>query len=275
METLPAMTDRGEAVLAMALAEAERTWSSRLVAAYALGSLAHGGFSIHASDVDLGLVLADPLEEGDAVAVRALADRVKASGALLSDRLSVFWGSPATLAGRAQGGRFPPVDLLDLKEHGRLLAGTHVRDEVRTPTPAEMVVAAAQQALTRFATDEATAQWRDPAALVAAGVRTLTKRVLFPVRYLYTARTGQIGRNEESVAHFLTAQTGPAADLARAAIRWRHHSYKPADPAVLALATRGLIPLYRMFVEEYARHLHRLSERELAHAFEQWRSRLD
>jgi hypothetical protein len=275
MQTRPPVTDRADAVLALALAEAERSWGTRLVAAYALGSLAHGGFSIHVSDVDLGLVLADPLEAGDAEAVRSLVDRVKAGGGLLSDRLSVFWGSPATLAGRAQGGRFPPVDLLDLKEHGRLLAGTHVRDEVRAPTPAEMVVAAAQQALARFATDEATAQWRDPAPLVAAGVRALTKRVLFPVRYLYTARTGQIGRNEESVAHFLAAHAGPAADLARAALRWRHHSYDPADPAVLALATRGLIPLYRMFVEEYARHLHGLGEHELAQAFEQWRARLD
>ena len=52
-----AVTDRGEAVLAQALAAYRAALGSRLVAAYALGSLAHGGFSPLVSDVDLGLIL--------------------------------------------------------------------------------------------------------------------------------------------------------------------------------------------------------------------------
>ena len=51
----------GEAVLDLAVAGAETAFGLRLEAAYALGSLAHDGFSSLVSDVDLGLILSDPL----------------------------------------------------------------------------------------------------------------------------------------------------------------------------------------------------------------------
>ena len=187
--------------------------------------------------------------------------------------LSVFWGSLATIGGKAQGGRFPPVDLLDLKDHGRLLAGSDVRDQVRAPSASEMVVAAARQALARFSSDEATAQCRDPTALVAAGTRSLTKRVLFPVRYLYTARTGLIGFNDAAVAHFLAAESGPAAQLASEASK-ALRALRARRSGGARQGPRGLLPIYRMFVEEYAKRLRVLGERELANAFEQWRARL-
>jgi hypothetical protein len=40
-----------------------RSFTRRLIAGYALGSLAHGGFSPLVSDVDLGLILEDPVGE--------------------------------------------------------------------------------------------------------------------------------------------------------------------------------------------------------------------
>ena len=94
----------------------------RLLASYALGSLAHGGFSPLVSDIDLGLVLADPVTGGDGDAIQRIAEAERAKGSELQRRLSVFWGTPATLGGRAEGGRFPPLDRLDLLENGRLLA---------------------------------------------------------------------------------------------------------------------------------------------------------
>ena len=118
----PAQPEAGERVLVQAVELVRRVWGKRLAAAYAIGSLAHGGFSVHVSDVDLGLVLHDPLDAGDENAIDQLVTGVAAGGAPLTDRLSVFWGSIGTLSGAAVGGRFPPVDLLDLKRHGRLLA---------------------------------------------------------------------------------------------------------------------------------------------------------
>jgi len=117
----------GERVLEGAVRLAADRWGTRLVAAYALGSLAHGGFSVHVSDVDLGLVLSDPLEAQDAPAIEALANTVKAGGAPLAERPSIFWGSLATLSGAATGGRFPPLDRLDLEQWGRLLVGQDIR----------------------------------------------------------------------------------------------------------------------------------------------------
>ena len=54
-------TYQGEAVLAAAVYAYRAALGSRLIAGYALGSLAHGGFSPLVSDVDLGLILQDPL----------------------------------------------------------------------------------------------------------------------------------------------------------------------------------------------------------------------
>jgi hypothetical protein len=270
----PISTAPGEAILDMALHEATRAWGERLVAAYALGSLAHGGFSPHVSDVDFGVVIVDPLEEADAVRATRIVECIKASGAALSDRLSVFWGSRATLAGRAEGGRFPPVDRADLREHGRLLAGIDVRAEVAIPSSAEMIVAAARLALARFSTDEAIAQCRDPSPLEEAGARALTKRILFPVRFLYTARTGRIGLNDDAVAHFLGVQSGPEARLARLALQWRYRPFRAGDREVHAAAAQGLVALYRLFIDEYVQRLRALGEHELAAAYEAWRTRL-
>jgi hypothetical protein len=61
-----------------------------LIAAYALGSLAHGGFSPLVSDIDLGLIVGDPIEPGDADAIQAVVDAKRATGSALAARLSVF-----------------------------------------------------------------------------------------------------------------------------------------------------------------------------------------
>lgn len=85
-------TERGNAVLAEAADAYQAAFAERLMAAYALGSLAHGGFSPHVSDVDLGLLINDPLLPYDGDAVQAVADNVRRGGSALHDRLSVLTG---------------------------------------------------------------------------------------------------------------------------------------------------------------------------------------
>jgi hypothetical protein len=99
-------TREGEAVLARAVAAYRDALGARLIAAYALGSLAHGGFSALVSDVDLGLILQDPLKANDRLTIDRVARSVRAGGPGLHERLSVFWGTPSTLAGQDGGGRF-------------------------------------------------------------------------------------------------------------------------------------------------------------------------
>src|SRR5689334_15983309 len=144
---------QGERIVAAALELARQQWRDRLVCAFALGSLAHGGFSA-ASDIDVGFLFSDPLIASDTDGVEKLVASVKESGRPFADRLSVFWGSVDSLNHGSQGGRFPPLDRLDLIKYGRLLAGTDVRGKLKTPSRDELVIAGAEFALSRLGNRE-------------------------------------------------------------------------------------------------------------------------
>jgi hypothetical protein len=283
-------TAQGEAVLAEALAAFRTAFGSRLVAAYALGSLAHGGFSPLVSDVDLGLILADPARLKDRLTVRATGHAVRSGRSELHRRLSVFWGTPATLQGRASGGRFPPLDRLDLLEYGRLLTGTDARAGLPRPGPGDLLVGGAEFALgslggdpplsdrlKRWALrgprpDDSLAEIRSPARLVARGPRRVTKVVLFPVRFLFTAATGRVGTNTLAVEHYLARPDAPATELVAAALGWR--AQPPADETALALLSQDLIPLYLHYIDDHIARLDAAGQPRLVRRFRRWRSRL-
>ena len=248
----------GERVLAEAVEAYRVALGDRLLAAYALGSLAHGGFSELVSDVDLGLIVGDPPPPADDSTIELIAAAEKSKGSVLHERLSVFWGTPATLRGELDGGRFPALDRLDLIENGRLLAGTDdARAGLPRPGVRELVVTGAEFALDylagnpraaegpdrgstspRHAREDAIGEIRRPELLVAHGARRLTKLVLFPVRFLYTAATGQVGTNDAAAARYLEhgRSTGqPAgrcgADLANVTAGRRRGRRRPPSRA--------------------------------------------
>jgi len=265
---------RAENLLVAVVEGARHALGQRLTAAYALGSLAHGGFSAHVSDIDVGLVLGDPLDGKDAEAVAGLISSIAASKKPFADRLSVFWGSIGTLSSVSSGGRFPAFDRLDLKQFGRVLAGRDVRGELPSPTQKELVLAGAEFALCRLATDEVTAKVKNPKALAGSDPRTLTKLVLYPVRFLFTARTGEVGRNEAAVDHFVSHAKGPASNLARMAIEWRNVPPHSGDTDAVEAMTRGLMPLYQEFLLDYEHRLRGFGRADLAEAFRKWQQRL-
>jgi hypothetical protein len=288
---VPAEDVPAEDVLAEAVGAYRAAFGSRLLAGYALGSLAHGGFSALVSDVDLGLVLSDPLRPTDRLTVGRAARSVRAGGTDLHRRLSVFWGTPSTLRGSNRGGRFPPLDRLDLLEYGRLLTGEDARQGVARPGPAELLVAGARFALGYLGGDpglaarlrglarragrssDVVAQIRDPALLVSLGPRQLTKVVLFPARFLYTAQTGRVGTNTAAAGHYLASSGVPATELVGAALSWRRQP--PADPAAAAaLARRELIPLYLHYLDDHTQRLLAAGQSRLAAGFQRWRGRL-
>jgi hypothetical protein len=266
----------------------------RLIAAYALGSLAHGGFSELVSDVDLGLIVSEPLRLGDRQTIQAVADMEKAKGSALSDRLSVFWGSPATLRAEQTGGRFPALDRLDLIENGRLLAGT---DDVRLGLPrpgrSELLVAGAEFALDYLSgiprspdrtpseglramslvQEDAVEEILFPDLLIERGVRRLTKIVLFPARFIYSAATGRVGTNDVAVVHYLSDNEAPSRGLVAAALAWR--TAPPQDRASTAeLLGAQLLPLYHYYIDDHIKRLYSIDELSLARAFEEWRNQL-
>jgi len=283
--------EQGEAVLAEAASVYRQALGERLVGAYALGSLAHGGFSPLVSDVDLGLVLADPLRPSDRETIERIAEALKAQGSVLHERLSVFWGTPSTLAGRQTGGRFPPLDRLDLIQHGLLLEGEDIRHDLPQPSRTDVLVAGAEFALDYLAgiiragrlggqaesslrpsQDDAVEQIHRPEVLLARGVRHVTKTVLFPVRFLYSAETGLVGTNHSAAEHYLAAEQPPAANLVAAALTWR--TTPPDRAQATALLAQELIPLYLQYIDDHTARLTALGRVDLADTFAEWRNRI-
>jgi hypothetical protein len=101
------------------------------------------------SDIDLGLIAADPLRGGDAEAIHAVAVAVaeRSSGSELAERLSVFRGTPGTLRGERDGGRFPALERLDPLENGRLLSGREARPGLLRPSSGELLITGSEFAL--------------------------------------------------------------------------------------------------------------------------------
>jgi hypothetical protein len=273
----------GERVLAEA-AEAYRiALGDRLLAAYALGSLAHGGFSALVSDVDLGLILGDPLQPADGDAIRTIAEMEKSKGSVLHERLSVFWGTPATLRGEREGGRFPALDRLDLLENGRLLVGNDdARRGLPTPSTRDLLVTGAEFALASLAGlgpgndargEDATEEILSPDLLLSRGVRRVTRLVLYPVRFLYTAATGRVGANQAAVADYLRDGHAPSRELVAAALEWR--TAPPTDDSHAAeLLREQLLPLYLHYIDDHVERLDATGESDLAASFRDWRRRL-
>jgi hypothetical protein len=283
----------GEKVLLAAAAAFRAALGERLLAAYALGSLAHGGFNPLVSDIDLGLVVEDPLRPDDGSMIEQVAQTQKVSGGPLSDRLSVFWGTPNTLGGRREGGRFPPIDRLDLLENGHLLVGADVRSGLPRPSAPELIVAGAEFAVEflagvrwvgsggqsalgsmQAAREDAVDEVRRPELLASAGVRRLTKLVLFPVRFMFTAATGRVGTNALAAEWYLDRHAAPSKRLVGAALGWRMAA--PGDQDEVAdLLRKDIVPLYVYYIEDHIARLNGLGKVELARAFMDWRARLE
>jgi hypothetical protein len=244
----------------------------RLIAAYVLGSLAHGGFAPLVSDIDLGLILTDPPHTNDAAAIRAVAEAETAKPSALARRLSVFWGTHSTLAGRSDLGRFPPFDRADLIDHGRLVLGREARAGVPRPDRRQLLLGSAEFALALLA-GPTTELLRRPEQLMAAGVLRLTKLVLLPVRFLYTAETGSVAGADAAATWYLSRADAPSPELVGAARSWR--TAGPADPAaVTALLHAQLQPLYLHYLDDHIARLDDLAESPLSAAFSDWRARL-
>jgi hypothetical protein len=225
--------------------------------------------------------------------IQVVADAEKAKGSELQSRLSVFWGTPSTLRGEQIGGRFPALDRLDLLESGRLVAGSDAaRRQLSRPSSEELIVTGAEFALDYLAGirsapsadraslaslqlvgEGAIEEIRTPALLIGCGVRRVTKLVLFPVRFLYTAATGRVGTNDAAVDHYLEGDDATAAELVATARAWRTGA--PFDErAAVELLGRQAMPLYVDYIDDHIMRLGMLGRDDLAQAFRAWRERL-
>jgi hypothetical protein len=249
--------------------EFRRTLADRLIAAYALGSLAHGGFAPAVSDIDLGLVLTDRRHDDDRI-IRQVTHELQARDGA-HKRLSVFWCSLPALRGNRDDGRFPAVDRLDLKNSGLLLMGEDIRQEVEQPGSAALVTDSVRFALQTLATGHVLAEFHDPARL-AGDIRRFTKAVLLPLRFLYTAATGDPGSTDDAIHHHLAHPSPVAGELVRAATRARHGQPGPAEH-LTELLHADLVPLYLHYIDSCLPRL-TPADTDLSHGLTRWRTRL-
>lgn len=222
--------DNGRAVLDAALEQARVALGARLVAAYAVGSLAHGGFAPDVSDVD-GVLIVDRCDAGVAEAIGTIAVEGE-----LGARLSLFWGDWATFGAPPPSARLPPIVRLDLLRFGIPVGNGSVPLPLGLPEPSQDELLAETVAFAR----ERLAIPIKAAALVASGRRPLTKTVLFPVRFLATACAGLAGSNDEAVAWY-AGEARPATALARAALGWR--TQPVTDPAAATALVAAELPV--------------------------------
>jgi hypothetical protein len=257
-------TTAGEQVITDTVRAAQTVLGAEIEAIFALGSLAHGGFAPLVSDVDVAIILGST-SPGTAAAIARVQSLVlgQARGPL-SARLSVFWADwHGVRTGEGDHNRLGPVDRLDLLESGRLLIGADRREPSVRPSERELVVMSADHIAGRFS-DDHLETLRDSEALVAAGPRVVTKAILFPVRFMYTLRTGQIGLNDTS-ARWYASEGLPANGLALKALEWREEGITDADLAAQMLDA-DLATLHAECFAEYARELEDLGEASRAGA---------
>jgi hypothetical protein len=257
-------TTTAEQVVAQTVEAAEAVLGPEIEAIFTLGSLAHGGFAPLVSDVDVAIILGSTTSataEQIARVQRLVADNASNP---LSERLSIFWADwDAVRTGQGDNKRLGPIDRLDLLDSGHLLAGSDLREPSVRPSHRELAVMSADHILDKF-TDGYLERLRDTEALVAKGPRAVTKAILFPVRFMYTLKTGRIGLNDNS-ARWYAAEGLPGSELALNALEWRSDGITRADLARQMLDA-DLATIHAECFAEYAKELDGLGEARRAAA---------
>lgn len=217
-------TEEGWLVIDAALRSARERLGAGLLSAYAIGSLAHGGFSPAVSDVDLAL-LTDQLPGRDVPGIVAMvAADVRATGHALADRLSIFHAPWVGFQDPPPDARFPPIDRYDLVHFGILVDGTDHRPAyAAAPSAEEIREQAVSSALGRVSGVQLAADLR---RLEEGGVTVhdATKIVLWPVRLQHVCDTGQATGNAAAVDHYLQLADARHRSLVREAFGWREVS---------------------------------------------------
>jgi hypothetical protein len=94
-----------------------------------------------------------------------------------------------------------------------------------------------------------------------------------PVRFLYTARAGEIGRNDAAVAHYATQGRGPAAVLAAEALAWRDHP-PLLDQETVVMVSAGIRSLYLEFLDDHIGRMRDYGELDLVGRLAGWREHI-
>ena len=214
---------------ARALASSYRAQlGERLIGAYRIGSLAHGGFSHHYSDIDMALVTEHGFDTATLATLRSLAAERDAA---LGQKLSLFWSDRHFTIGR-----FPPLDRADYLDHAMVLTE---RERIRPAPPT-------RDEIRLYLKGAPFANWMENAdrfaamdVLTPSDHKAFIRTLLYPARLVYSWTTGRMGSNDEAVA-FTCEHPPPGVntDILTKALAYRRAA---ADPDALFPA-RTVLP---------------------------------
>jgi predicted nucleotidyltransferase len=185
---------------------------SRLAGAYLIGSLAHGGYSVHYSDIDVAVIVQQPLTDADLSLAKA---SIAQQWPELAPRLSLFWADVTFSAGR-----FPPLDRIDYLDHRRPLL------EHRRVLPARPALADVRS----YLRGDPLRNWSQQAGRLSAlqdlrpeDHKAYLRALLYPARFLYSWETGNVASNDDAVAYVGARNAaGFDIDLVKRALRCRN-----------------------------------------------------
>ncbi len=240
-----------------------------------MGSLARGGFSESASDIDIGIVLAGPLLDSDLQGIEKIQTDALQKHLAVKNQVSIFWGSIDSLNGIHDSGRYPPFDRLDLIDHALLLAGDDVRAKLLRPSKQELMVAGAEFALNYLGSKESTDEFFDYESFVKKGPAHISKIILYPARFIYLERTSEIAGNEVSYQYYMDHFSGPDADLVEHGYQWRFNSFPDDIDRVVELLEKGLGILYQNFIDIYAQQMDLYGETDLKDGLIKWKENIN
>ncbi len=238
-----------------AVASARRRLGTELVSAYAIGSLAHGGFSVAASDVDLALLTSGDADSQNAEVVMSICGDVRtAVGGELSERLSIFHVPWRLFGAPPRGSRFPAIDRQDLVRSGVPVHGEDLRTQFAAlPAEEEILEQAIGSALQRHTPQSLSAEI-SRLSPTAVDVRGASKLVLWPIRLLHVAETAAATGNDDAVKHYAGIAGAAHLRLARLALQWRRAG-EVADPATAhAALTADLFALHHEIFKRLSQH---------------------
>jgi predicted nucleotidyltransferase len=246
-------TEEGWRVIDAAVRSARARLGDGLLSAYAIGSLAHGGFTPSVSDVDLALLTDSRTDRDTGAVVAAITADVRAANFSLGDRLSVFHTPWDRFADPPPDARFPPIDRYDLVRYGILVDGRDLRDDsAAAPGADEIREQAVDSALSRVSPEQLRAELR---RLEDGGVSVhdATKTVLWPVRLQHVCDTGQATGNSAAVDHYVQISDARHVPLVSDALAWREQPVVPDAPATLRRISDEIADLHAEVFERLGR----------------------
>jgi hypothetical protein len=199
----------------------------RLIGAYLIGSLAHGGFSHRYSDIDLALVTEHDLDAAELTTLRALAAKENAT---LSQKLSVFWADRHFTTGR-----LPPLDRADYLDHAIAISE---RERVRPARPTLHEIRIYLKGAPFSNWTETADRFARTDVLAPGDHKAFIRTLLYPARLIYSWTTGRMASNDEAVAFTRERRPeGMNTEILTQALAYRQAG---ADPNALYPARAGL-----------------------------------